>query len=139
MCDYSLAGVASRPARVAETLISTQFSQGSTRGFASVDDNTVAVCLRPGTEIAFLDYVQIHGMLFHRTLRQQLARFRKVNIDEPHCHHDALEFADGTVVLMNDLVPEQRIVIVQLPADPNEHAHGLDEMERAAAEKVSTQ
>jgi hypothetical protein len=77
-------------------------------------------------------------MLFHKTLRQQLARFRKVNIGEPHCHHDALEFADGTVVLLNDLVPEQRVVIVQLPADPNEHGHGSDKVERAAVEKTPT-
>ena len=37
MCDYSLHAVATRPAEVAETLISTSFSTG-THGFASPDD-----------------------------------------------------------------------------------------------------
>jgi hypothetical protein len=37
MCDYSLHAVATRPAEVAETLVSTNFSTG-THGFASPDD-----------------------------------------------------------------------------------------------------
>src|SRR5262249_53173393 len=53
MCDYSLRLVASRPAKVGDKLISTRFPQTSTRGFASVDDRNVAVCLLPGTELAF--------------------------------------------------------------------------------------
>ena len=52
MCDYSLHAVATRPAEVAETLVLTNFPSG-THGFASPDDPKVAVCLRPGTEIAF--------------------------------------------------------------------------------------
>ena len=52
MCDYSLHAVATRPAEVAETLVSTNFFTG-THGFASPDDPKVAVCLRPGTELAF--------------------------------------------------------------------------------------
>jgi len=53
MCDYSLVAVASRPARVADRLITTGFQNSSTRGFASTEDMKMAVCLRPGTEIAF--------------------------------------------------------------------------------------
>ena len=53
MCDYSLHYVASRPARVGDKLVSTSFPQTTTRGFASVDDRNVAVCLLPGTELAF--------------------------------------------------------------------------------------
>src|SRR4051812_38814227 len=53
MCDYSLVAVASRPARVADRLITTGFRNTSTRGFAHSEDMTMAVCLRPGTEIAF--------------------------------------------------------------------------------------
>jgi hypothetical protein len=122
MCDYSLTGVASRPAKVAETLVSVAFWQGSTtRGFASVDDQIVAVCLRPGTEIAFDDNVRVHGMFFRKTVHEKLARFRKINIDQPNQHHDALEFASGTVVLVNDLVPGQHAVVLQLPADSSEH------------------
>ena len=35
MCDYSLHAVASRPAQVGETLITTTFPRTTTRGFAS--------------------------------------------------------------------------------------------------------
>jgi len=34
MCDYSLHAVASRPAEVAETLVSTKFRSTATRGFS---------------------------------------------------------------------------------------------------------
>jgi hypothetical protein len=47
MCDYSLHAVATRPAEVAETLVSTKF-QGGTRGFASPNHPKVAVCFVPG-------------------------------------------------------------------------------------------
>lgn len=123
MCDYSLSGVASRPAKVAETLVSTGFAQTSTRGFASVDDEAVAVCMMPGTEIAFAHDVRVQRTIFRSTVHQKLARFRKINEDQPNQHHDALEFADGTVVLVNDLLPGQQAMVLQLPADA---AHAED-------------
>jgi hypothetical protein len=121
MCDYSLTGVASRPAEVAETLVSTDFWRSSTRGFASVNDQNVAVCLLPGTEIAFENDVRVHRAFFTKNIHGKMARFRKINVDQPHQHHDALEFADGTIVLLNDLIPGQRAIVLQLPANPDEH------------------
>ncbi len=53
MCDYSLQHVASRPAKVGDELVSTKFHNSITRGFAAGDDPNVAVCLLPGTELAF--------------------------------------------------------------------------------------
>ena len=53
MCDYSLELVASRPAMVGDKLVSTRFPNTITRGFASVEEKNVAVCLLPGTELAF--------------------------------------------------------------------------------------
>src|ERR1700716_3948118 len=53
MCDYSLHAVASRPAKVGETLVTTSFYGTSTRGFAAKEEPGVAVCLLPGTELAF--------------------------------------------------------------------------------------
>jgi hypothetical protein len=127
MCDYSLSGVASRPAAVAEKLVSVGFAQTSTRGFASVDDETVAVCLLPGTEIAFTSDVRVQRTIFRTTLHQKLARFRKINEHEPNQHHDALEFADGTVVLVNDLLPGQHAMVLQLPAEAIEHGQQTPE------------
>ena len=43
MCDYSLHAVATRPAKVGETLITTTFRGTPTRGFASESEPTVAV------------------------------------------------------------------------------------------------
>src|ERR1035437_2461333 len=52
MCDYSLHAVATRPAQVGETLITTTFRGSLTRGFASESDPAVAVCMLPGTNLA---------------------------------------------------------------------------------------
>jgi hypothetical protein len=119
MCDYSLHAVATRPAEVAETLVSTDFSTG-TRGFASPDSRQVAVCLRPGTEIAFEKDAQTDGMMLRKNIGARLARFRQINTEKAHQHHDALEFSNGTIALLTDLVPGQRATVLQLPASPIE-------------------
>jgi hypothetical protein len=118
MCDYSLHCVASRPAQAAETLMVTNFHGTSTRGFASLGEPMVAVCLRPGTEIAFEEEACREGGLLRRKMGDRVARFRQVDLDNPAVHHDALEFPDGAIVKVNDLVVGQRARIVQLPAEP---------------------
>jgi hypothetical protein len=119
MCDYSLHAVATRPAEVAETLVSTEFCTG-TRGFASPDDPKVAVCLRPGTEIAFENDVQTEGMMFRKSIGVRLARFRQIDLNKRYQHHDALEFSNGAIVLVTNLVAGQRATVLQLPALPIE-------------------
>jgi hypothetical protein len=116
MCDYSLHAVASRPAEVAEALVSSQFQSTATRGFASPNNPQVAVCLRPGTEIAFENNVQLDARLFRKDIADRLARFRQIDLDRPTRHHDALEFSNGAIVLVTDLVPGQRATVLQLPA-----------------------
>lgn len=120
MCDYSLHAVANRPAELAETLVSTKFPNTTTRGFAAPDNPNMAVCLRPGTELAFEDDVQTDGVVFRKKVRDRLARFRRIRADEPHQHHDALEFSNGMIVLVTDLVAGQRATVLQLPAKPIE-------------------
>jgi hypothetical protein len=117
MCDYSLHAVASRPAEVAEALVSSQFQSTATRGFASPNNPQVAVCLRPGTEIAFENNVQLDARLFRKDIADRLARFRQIDLDRPTRHHDALEFSNGAIVLVTDLVPGQRATVLQLPAE----------------------
>ncbi|HVI63859.1 MAG TPA: hypothetical protein VM910_14920, partial [Bradyrhizobium sp.] len=58
MCDYSLHHVATRPAQIEDKLVTTKFSNSITRGFAAVGEPHVAVCLLPGTEIAFDENVE---------------------------------------------------------------------------------
>ena len=58
MCDYSLHAVASRLAKVGDKLITTKYSNTPTRGFSPIGEPRVAVCLLPGTEVAFEDQVE---------------------------------------------------------------------------------
>ena len=52
MCDYSLHSVKSRPAKVDDKLTTRDFGTG-TRGFAASENVSMAVCVLPGTELAF--------------------------------------------------------------------------------------
>jgi len=120
MCDYSLHHVASRPARVGDKLVSTKFINTPTGGFAAIDNPNVAVCLLPGTEIAFEREVECEaalGFLPSRRVGQRLARFRQINLDQPCVHHDALEFPDGKVILVTRLREGQRATVLQMPAN----------------------
>ena len=119
MCDFSLHHVASRPAKVADRLVSTKFCNSMSRGFAAVGEPNLAVCLLAGTEVSFEKDVQYeHGwsLLRNRTLAERLARFRQIDKDKPGVHHDALEFPNGQIVLVNDLCEGQRVTVLQLPA-----------------------
>ena len=117
MCDYSLHAVAFRPAEASEVLVSSKFPGTHTRGFASPAEPNVAVCLRPGTELAFEQNAVMQGALFRWKVGAKLARFRQIDLDKPAQHHDALEFSNGKIVKLTELVPGQRARVVQLPAD----------------------
>lgn len=121
MCDYSLEHVASRPAKVGDELVSTRFPMSLTKGFVACDAPDVAVCLLPGTELVFAaDVVRdnILDFMFPFKAGSRTARFRHINEDMPAMHHDALEFADGKIVLLTRLRPGQRATVLQLPAEP---------------------
>jgi hypothetical protein len=116
MCDYSLDLLASRPARVGDELVSTSFPHTTTRGFASVDDRHMAVCLLPGTELAFEEEVRFEtGMLLSWRMGHRVAKFRQVNKDRSNVHHDALEFPDGKTILLTNLCKGQLATVLQLP------------------------
>ncbi len=95
MCDFSLQSVRSRPAKVGDKLVTRDFGTG-TRGFAAVDDPGLAVCVMPGTELAFAGEVAClpTGLLAWKTktINHQTAIFRQVNKEKSVAHHDALEF-----------------------------------------------
>jgi imidazoleglycerol phosphate synthase glutamine amidotransferase subunit HisH len=119
MCDYSLEFVASRQAAVADRLVTTTFPNTITRGFAAADDVNTAVCLRPGTEIAFdHDVSYEHPVTYAVTcLPTKVARFRQIDVNVPHMHHDALEFATGEIVPLTKLRAGQFATVLQLPAE----------------------
>ena len=123
MCDYSLHHVASRPAKIEDKLIVTKFDGSITRGFAAVGEPHVAVCLLPGTEVAFEENVECEpsfgiGLLPNKKIGQRLARFRQINMDNAVAHHDALEFPDGQLIMLTRLLENQRATVLQLPAAP---------------------
>ena len=119
MCDYSLDLVASRPAKVGDKLITTKFQNSMTRGFAAIGEPNVAVCLLPGTEVAFEKEVQYERffVLFpsmkHGNLGKKVAQFRQINVGRPMVHHDALEFPDGETVLLTRLCEGQHATVLQ--------------------------
>ena len=121
MCDYSLHGVASRPAKVGDKLTTRNFGTG-TRGFAAPEERTTAVCLLPGTEIAFAKEIAIESPRFFgrsvKNVRYNTAIFRQVDKQSPHVHHDSLEFPDGQIVLLTELCEGQEATVLQLPAQP---------------------
>jgi hypothetical protein len=117
MCDYSLDLVASRPAKVGDKLVTTNFLHTVTRGFASLDDGNVAVCLLPGTELAFEDEARFEtGFVLSWRLGHRVAKFQQINKDRSNVHHDALEFPDGKIVLLTQLCEGQHATVLQLPA-----------------------
>jgi hypothetical protein len=121
MCDFSLHNVKSRPAKVGDKLTTRLFNSG-TVGFSAPEDRNVAVCVLPGTELAFANKVSCQPLWFvmrkRRTINHTTAIFRQVNQDKPHTHHDALEFPDGQIVLLTRLFDGQKATVLQLPAEP---------------------
>lgn len=136
MCDYSLHLIASRPAKVADKLVSTDFVKSITRGFSAAGEPQVAVCLLPGTEIAFdqpVQYDRAFSMFGRARVEQRVARFRQVNMDDPHVHHDALEFPGGQIVMVTRLVPGQTATVLQLPASAQQQGEA-----KAAPQSATT-
>ena len=118
MCDYSLEHVASRPAKVGDKLISTKFGNSITRGFSAVDKPDVAVCLLPGTEVAFDNDVECEaafGFVPTWKISQKVAKFCEVVLIQPAVHHDALEFPDGQIVKVARLIEGQQATVLQMP------------------------
>jgi len=141
MCDYSLHAVASRPAKVGETLVTSSFYGTSTRGFAAKQEPGVAVCLLPGTELAFEHDVRYNRFwLSTKDAGFRVAHFCQIAPRAPEQHRDALAFPDGNTVLVNLLSEGQHARVVQLPVTRQEHSaqeHSVQE-HSVSAEKAST-
>jgi hypothetical protein len=116
MCDYSLHAVATRPAQVGETLVTTTFPGTATRGFASASEPAVAVCMLPGTELAFAETVKYDNRwIWAKEIDFRVGKFGAIEPGVPHRHHDAIEFPDGRHVLVTQLLEGQRVTVLQLP------------------------
>jgi hypothetical protein len=121
MCDYSLHSIKSRPAKIGDKLTTRDFGTG-TRGFAASEDANVAVCVQPGTELAFVHEIKrLPARLWawqDQATKHTTAIFRQINKEKITAHHDALEFPDGQIVLLTSLSEAQEASVLQLPAEP---------------------
>jgi hypothetical protein len=117
MCDYSLQGVKTRPAKIGDRLTTHRFNY-STLGFCAPEDKHVAVCVLPGTELSFAREVRRERVWFwsKNVIHHKTAIFRQINLENPVVHHDALEFPDGEVLLLTYLMEGQQATVLQLPA-----------------------
>jgi hypothetical protein len=143
MCDYSLHAVASRPAKVGETIVTTSFHGTSTRGFGTKEEPNVAVCLLPGTELAFDHDVKYNRYwLSTKNAGYRVAQFCVIEPKAANQHHDALLFPNGNIVLVNLLSEGQSARVLQLPVQRQENANRREEHEenvntRAAESQIS--
>src|ERR1700722_10711688 len=99
MCDYSLHNVATRSAKVGDKLVTTQFVNCLTRGFSAIGEPNVAVCLLPGTEVAFENEIEFEGGygIFRNWRREKraggtVACFKQFNLDNRPALDDTLTF-----------------------------------------------
>jgi hypothetical protein len=141
MCDYSLENQISRAAKVGDQIVTSSFPMTPTRGFCAVNEPGVAVCLLPGTELAFEEPVRYNGLLGaltnairawlgYKASDASLARFRQVELNNPHTHHDAIELADGRIIKLTLLQEGQRARVLQLPFVPQDgHLHDHEHAE----------
>jgi hypothetical protein len=140
MCDYSLHLIASRPAQVGDRLVATDFKKSITRGFAAVGAPDVAVCLLPGTELAFateVQYDRAFSLFGKARVEHKVARVRQVNIDDPNVHHDALEFPGGQIVMVTRLVAGQTATVLQLPAPAQYHERATNNVTERSADPIA--
>jgi hypothetical protein len=112
MCQWSEEiELQTRPARE-EALVTTHFGLGLI-GLADEEGN--AVCVAPGTELAFdgdLEWAsgtKVYGRGY------RLARLRHDPTEAESRYRDKLVLADGREVYVNALAPGQRCVVLQLP------------------------
>ncbi|MCA6111710.1 hypothetical protein J6497_31775 [Bradyrhizobium sp. CNPSo 4026] len=140
MCDYSLHAIHSRRAKAGDLLITSEFPNTTTRGFSAAAEPGMAVCLLPGTELAFSEeavcnhsFATLFPRMHFGSIGARLARFRKINQRTTDTHHDALEFANGKIVLLTRLRPGQRATVLQLPTSDNADGKRLESERRQPA------
>jgi predicted ester cyclase len=70
----------------------------------------------PGTELAFADNVRYDNRwIWTRTANFRVGKFNAIDTHIPDRHHDAIEFPDGSHVLVTLLCEGQRVTVLQMP------------------------
>ena len=116
MCDFSLQSVRSRPAKVGDKLVTHDFGTG-TRGFAAADDLGLAVCVMPGTELAFAIKKKRPPTTAARKAPRKAPRKppRKV-VEVPAVEDTIIDVIDEPVPGVIRVIPTLRMIDRRLPS-----------------------
>jgi hypothetical protein len=115
--------VKSRHAKAGEKLRTHRFHPGII-GFAAPGNTNIAVRILPGTELAFATAIKCSPRGFGLfgwkllVLNHTTATFRQINKYHLRTHEDALEFPDGNMAPLTDLLEGQEATVLQLPVQP---------------------
>jgi hypothetical protein len=91
----------------------------------------------PGTELAFAEDVKYDNRwIWSRAINFRVGKFGAIDPDVPHRHHDAIEFPDGSNVLVTQLCEGQRVTVLQLPVVHHVTQHAQPAAETPAATSV---
>jgi hypothetical protein len=92
----------------------------------------------PGTELAFAQNVKYDNRwIWTKTLNFRVGKFGAIEPDVAHRHHDAIEFPDGSHVLVTQLCEGQRATVLQLPVTDRVMEHAPSVANTNAARPVS--
>jgi hypothetical protein len=92
----------------------------------------------PGTELAFAEDVKYDNRwIWARAINFRVGKFGVMDPDVPHRHHDAIEFPDGSNVLVTQLSEGQRVTVLQLPVVHQVTEHTQSAANTPAATPVS--
>jgi hypothetical protein len=111
MCNYSVYAEATRDAVQGDNLI---VRDGGLFDTANVN---VAVCLKPGTEIGFDEPIKHCGSYRYSNHEWDVPDDfnESVAILGESGNFDVLEFADGSRMLLSNLIAGQKVKVLQLP------------------------
>jgi hypothetical protein len=88
----------------------------------------------PGTELAFAEDVKYESRwIWAKAIKFRVGKFGVIDPNLPHRHHDAIEFPDGSHVLVTQLCEGQRATVLQLPA-----VHRVTEPAKSAVGTTAT-
>jgi hypothetical protein len=93
----------------------------------------------PGTELAFAGNVKYENRgISTRTAAWQVGKFNQIEPEVSHRHHDAIEFPDGSHVLVSQLCEGQHVTVLQLPTIRSDMERARKMAEISAAEEALT-
>lgn len=107
MCDYSLEMYRSRPAQVGEEYSSHRFPSGSV-GFVSPGDTSVAVCMACDTRLK-LENISEHVQRTYGVSGSEEVVFIRREVGP---HHDAVRFANGAELTLQQLGPNVKAGLI---------------------------